>query len=211
MAWHIWNRRNAIIFENSAVIWSLLPPIICAAYVELPNVTKQLQPKNIIPERINKDVSWAYFDGAAQWQGCGGGILFHLTNSHYFQMSMVLGPGTNNHAELMTLRHLIYFAMTKNCQQIQIFGDSNTVVDWFNNKSICHAYYLKHILEEIVFFKTHFDQISVSHIYRERNAIADRLSKEAADRPLGDWLIEEFTPTGTHRFYHRPYIEGPPQ
>lgn len=129
----------------------------------------QTQPKRITPEQINRDVPWAYFDGAAQRQGCSGGILLHLSDTHYFQICLGLGPGTNNHAELITLRHLIYFAMTKNCQQIQIFGDSRTVVDWFNNKSNCHAYSLKHILEEIVFFKTFFDQITVSHIYRERN------------------------------------------
>jgi len=86
-----------------------------------------------------------------------------------------------------------------------------SVVDWVNNKSICHVYSLKHILEEIVFSKTHFDQISVSHIYRESNAIADWLSKEAADHPLGEWLIEEYNPEGMLSYYHIPYIDGPLQ
>ena len=208
VSWFIWNRRNAIIFEDFRVNWQLLPPSICAAYMEIPFEIKTITPRNILPENINRDMPWAYFDGAAPLQGCGGGILLHLTESHFFHLRMGLGPGTNNHAELITLRHLLYFALYKNCRQIQIFGDSKIVIDWANNKSICHAYSLKHILEEIVFLKTHFDQITVSHIYRERNATADRLSKEAADRPLGDWLIEEYKPEGMHSFYHRPYIDG---
>jgi len=36
-------------------------------------------------------MSWAYFDGAAQQQGYGGSILFHLYETHYFQISMGLG------------------------------------------------------------------------------------------------------------------------
>lgn len=211
VSWYIWNRRNAIIFEDYIANWNLLPPSICVTYLEIPFENKQNTPKNIMPEIINKDMPWAYFDGAAQRQGCGGAILLHLSDSHYYYLRLGLGPGTNNHAELITLRHLLYFALSKNCRQLQIFGDSKIVIDWVNYKSICHAYSLKHILEEIVFFKTHFDQITVSHIYRERNTTADRLSKEAADRPLGDWLIEEHNPDGMHRFFHRPYIDGLPQ
>jgi len=111
---------------------------------------------------------------------------------------MGLGLGTNNHVELISLRHLLYFAITKNCRNLQIFGDLKNVIDWFNNNAVCSAYSLKNILEEIVFFKTFFDQISVSHIYRERNGTADRLSKEAAHRPLGEGMIVEFSPAGTY-------------
>lgn len=72
VSWYIWVKRNAIIFENNTVDWNLLHPIICAAYTELPNEISQKQPRNIIQEKINKDMPWAYFDGAAQQQGCGG-------------------------------------------------------------------------------------------------------------------------------------------
>jgi len=147
------------------------------------------------------------FDGAAQQQGCGGGLLFHRLETHYFQISMGLGPGTNNHAKLISLQHLLYFSITKNCRNLQIFGDSKTVIDWFNNRTVYHAYSLKHILEEIVFFKTFFNQISVSHTYRERNGTADQLSKEATHRPLGEWMIIEFTLAGTYQYFHRPYID----
>lgn len=82
------------------------------------------------------------------------------------------------------------------------------MTDWFNNTVVCSAYSLRHILEEIVFFKTFFDQISMSHIYRERNESADRLSKEATHRPLGEWLITEYTLAETYRYFHKPYIEG---
>jgi len=208
VSWFIWNKRNAIIFEDYRVNWQHLPPSICAAFIEIPFEHKTKNPRNIQPENINKEMPWAYFDGAAPLQGCGGGIVFHLTDSHYYHLRLGIGTGSNNYAELITLRHLLYFALTKHCRQMQIFGDSKIVIDWANNKTLCHAYSLKHILEEIVFLKTHFEQITISHIYRERNALADRLSKEAANHPIGDWQIEEYTPEGMHSFYHRPYIDG---
>ena len=122
MAWYIWNRRNAIIFENCLVNWNLLPSLICAAYFELPNESKQKKPKIIIPEPINRDMSWAYFDGAAQRQGCGGGILLHLSDSHFFHMRLGLGPGTNNHAELMTLRLFYILPYPKTVNNYKFLG-----------------------------------------------------------------------------------------
>jgi hypothetical protein len=38
-----------------------------------------------------------------------------------------------------------------------------------------------------------FDSISFSHIYRERNQLADRLSKEASQLEYGRWHINEQT------------------
>ena len=74
VSWFIWNRRNAIIFEDYRVNWQLLPPSICTAYMEIPFENKINTPRNILPENINRDMPWAYFDGAAPLQGCGGGI-----------------------------------------------------------------------------------------------------------------------------------------
>ena len=66
---------------------------------------------------------------------------------------MGLGHGTNNHAELISLRHLIYFSILHHCRKIQIFGDSKIVIDWFNNTVSCNAYTLRSIMDEVVFSK----------------------------------------------------------
>lgn len=137
--------------------WNLVSPKICSAFEEIPVGESQNRPRNIRQGQIDKSIVWAYFDGAAQPHGCGGGIILHLTETHFFQISMGLGHGTNNHAELISLCHPIYFAILQHCKKIQIFGDSKIVIDWFNNTVVFNAYSLRSIMDEIVFFKTYFD------------------------------------------------------
>ena len=45
---------------------------------------------------LDRSSPWAYFDGAAQNNACGGGAVLYLTESHFFVLSMGLGEGTNN-------------------------------------------------------------------------------------------------------------------
>ena len=39
---------------------------------------------------IDKTAPWAYFDGAAQENHCGGGAYLYLREGHYFQIMMGL-------------------------------------------------------------------------------------------------------------------------
>ena len=60
----------------------------------------------------------------------------------------------------------------------------------------------------IVIFKSHsFNNITCSHIYREHNKGADKLSKEAALMDKGIWEITEIQGQQEHKYYHRPYID----
>ena len=59
----------------------------------------------------------------------GGGVLFK-TESHSFFFSVGLGRGTNNFAELMSLRLLLLFALEQGCLSLQVFGDSMLVIEW---------------------------------------------------------------------------------
>ena len=133
--------------------------------------------------QIDHNRSWAYFDGAAQEQGCGVGILLHKTENHLFRIHMGLGMGTNNYAELISLRHLLHFSLAHACNHIQIFGDSKIIINWFKNTSACHMHSLRNILDEIMILKAQFIYISCQRIYRERNMVADQLSKEATYIP----------------------------
>ena len=46
-------------------------------------------------------------------------------------------------------------------------------------------------MDDIISLKAQFDSIVCHHIYRERNHISDSLSKEAAQHPRGQWMIQE--------------------
>lgn len=104
---------------------------------------------------------------------------------------MGLGAGTNNLVELLSLCYILYFALNKNCIYFQVVGDSKIVINWFNCISTCHAHTIRTILDDALYLKTHFDQITCSHIYKECNQLAYHRSKEATHYPIGEWLIRE--------------------
>jgi len=118
-------------------------------------------------------------------------IIKYLSNQHYYKIKMGLGEGTNNYAEFITLRHLLHFALAHSCNNIQIFGDSQIIINWFNNKNRCHAHSLRNILDEIMVYKAQFNSIIYQHIYKEYNEAADKLSKEATTQLRGLWMILE--------------------
>jgi hypothetical protein len=91
-----------------------------------------------------------------------------------------LGVGSNNYSEIMSLKLLILFAVEKECKTLQVFGDSLLIIYWVNKVQRCHISRLVPILEGVMRIINVFDSISFSHIYRERNKLADRLSKEAS-------------------------------
>jgi len=136
-----------------------------------------------------------------------GGAILYLSNTHLFKIQMGLGNGTNNFAELITLRHLLQFSLVKQCRHLQIYGDSKIIINWFNNISIYHAFSLRHILDDALCLRAHFDTIVCHHIYRDRNQVSDQLSKEAAVKPSGTSLILEPLDREHYKYYHRPYID----
>ena len=99
------------------------------------------------------------------------------------------------------------FALEQGCLSLQVFGDSLIVINWANEILQCHVMRLLPILEEVLRLKLQFNLISFTHVYRERNGVADRLSKEATQLEYGIWKILYQTPVGTFRYYHRPFHE----
>jgi ribonuclease HI len=99
-------------------------------------------------------------------------------NSTYFTLTFELGMGTNNYAELMSLKLLISLALEKNCKMLIIFGDSMNVINWINGTQRCTKIRLANIVEDINFIQTSIDSPTYRHVYRERTKEADRRSKE---------------------------------
>lgn len=205
--WHLWKARNLIIFQDKPVHWHQAEARIIAAFNDLPKPPPAPIRRIHPPPNIDRSIPWAFFDGAANQQGCGGGIIIHKSDQHYYKIKAGLGMGTNNFAELITLIHLLHFALGHNISNINIFGDSKIIINWFNINSICHIHTLNIILHEIQDFKAAFNLISCSHIYREHNEGADRLSKEVALMDRGVWEITEVNGQQEHKYYHRPYID----
>jgi ribonuclease HI len=69
--------------------------------------------------------------------------------------------------------------------QLQLLGDSKTVVDWLNYKSNLQVSSLMGWMEKIRELITLFNTIRFDHIYREENVEADVLSKKSLQVPEG--------------------------
>lgn len=118
-------------------------------------------------------------------RGVVGGTLVYLRQDYFYKIQSGLGRGTKNYAELMSFKLLLLFVIEKGVHMLLIYGDSEIVINWFNEISRCHMHILCHILDEILHLKQHFDQIPYVHIYMERSMVADSLCKEGATQNLG--------------------------
>jgi ribonuclease HI len=156
---------------------------------------------------------WDFFDGASQnrHQICGSGKIFHLSNRVSFKIKMGLGSGINNFAELISLKLLLLFCKEKNVTSLQVFGDSQVVVKWVQNQLQCHDILLLPILEEVQRLVVSFDIFEIHHVFRERNMVADQLSKEGMWFIQGQWMIVEENKGTFYEYYHRLFIEDFPQ
>lgn len=161
-------------------------------------------------EKIDKSMPWAYFDGSSinHQSVCGGGGVLHKSESHYFHIMAGLGSGSNNYAELMSLKLLMLFALEQGCLSLQIFGDSLIVIEWAKAITQCNVMVLSPILEEVLRLKQAFNYITFTHVYRERNGMADLLSKESTKRSMlfGTWRITIHSTEGIYSYTHRPFF-----
>jgi ribonuclease HI len=107
----------------------------------------------------------------------------------------------------MSLKLLLLFAIEKNVNSIQVFGDSQMVVKWIWNINQCHNILLIPLLEEVQRLMASFDYFDIQHVYRERNMMVDLLSKEGLQMEHGQWMISEENNGTFYEYYHRPFID----
>ena len=119
---------------------------------------------------------------------------------------MGLGSGTNNFAELMTLKLLLCFAIERNCKKLQVLGDSMVVINWINKTQRCRNTSLDTLFEEVNRLLANFESISFKHVYMERNMEADKLSMAGLNLQWGTWKIIEKKETEANEYYHRPFL-----
>jgi len=163
--------------------WPHIVASIVSDYNEMPNPLPSKERRPHTSPLIDKNIPWAFFDGGANQQSCDGGFILYISEHHFYKVKMGLGAATNNFSELITLQHLLHFSLGHHCINLNIFGDSNIIINWFINITACHIHTLSNILNEVNIFKAQFNNISCNHIYREHNKSAYQLSKEASALP----------------------------
>lgn len=85
---------------------------------------------------IDYEKAWEFFNGACQGTpgmcGAGASILFYSNHCIFFKYAA--GEGTNNRAEFFALCLLLKTAEEKGLNQLHVYGESKTLIDWANNK-----------------------------------------------------------------------------
>jgi len=204
--WGIWYARNSFIFKDKEVspeISAVKSISILAAFPQKSNAPKT---KNLSIVEIDKSRPWGFFDGASQNNLCGGGALLYLSKDHYFKMAIGLGEGTNNYAEILSLKMLLVFAIEQSVKELTIYGDSMNVINWTKGTQRCININLENLLEDVLMLISTFEFFSCHHIYRSQNKEADQKSKEGLLLGKGHWKITEFRGAQSMDIPHAPFL-----
>ena len=73
-----------------------------------------------------------------------------------------------------------------------VYGDSQVIINWAMGSTALSPSALFHWCRETKKLATSFQDLSFSHIYREHNQTADRLSKKALSFPQGKGCLMEY-------------------
>ncbi|KAF5201191.1 hypothetical protein FRX31_009221 [Thalictrum thalictroides] len=115
-------------------------------------------------------------DGASQeGEAAGGGVMRDHEGTHISNYFCFYGKGTNNWAETRAILDGLIFCDMLGFTRIQIQTDSKMALHWFN-RSLEAPWHLKVWWQHIHSLSQKM-QVSILHVYREGNNLADYLSK----------------------------------
>lgn len=132
----------------------------------------------------------AFFDGAEQQDSCGCGILIMVDENTQFSIHWNGGRGSNSKAEAMALTGLLNFCLFLNLKHVSIFGDSKVMVDYIFGKNHIAVPHLIGWMGRIRFFWDSMIRGSIHHIRRDKNYLADSLSKTGLQDATGFWFLQ---------------------
>lgn len=204
--WGVWIARNSLISKGVTMVPEITAAKSLAFLSSFPQSIERFKARQIQEEDIDKSNPWSYFDGASQNNGCGGGGIFFLSDTHHFSLTFGLGTGSNNYAELMSLKLLITFAIENECHSFTVFGNSMNVINWIRGTQRCTNTRLANLVNDIKILQSSFDSLTCRHVYRERNKEADRRSKKGIYLTMGQWKVTEVQNAHNQEYLHQPFL-----
>jgi ribonuclease HI len=128
-----------------------------------------------------------YCDGASRGNPgpSGAGVVILAENGEQIiELSRFLENGTNNEAEYRALIRGLSAAADMGIKRVQIFLDSELVVNQLLGTYKVRNPRLLQLFKEAMSRLRLFDEYAIFHVSRELNQQADRLANEAIDRGL---------------------------
>ena len=123
-----------------------------------------------------------YFDGASKGnpgRSGFGGVIYDPHGDIVKQYKVDCGIGTNNRAEYLGALTGIKEAHEMDVARLEVFGDSELVIRQLSGIYKVRNARLKEIYNMIKEYERRFESVKYFHVYREHNAVADRLANEA--------------------------------
>ena len=127
-----------------------------------------------------------YVDGSADLntKTAGiGGVFYNDNNEEVYSFSEYLDDATNNEAEYTALIKGLKLGLELKFINIEIYSDSELIVRQINGDYQVKNDRMKNLHLKVLNLLKQYNNWSIKHIMRDKNEIADRLSKEG--RMLG--------------------------
>lgn len=121
-----------------------------------------------------------YVDGAADLHTKTAGIggVFYRNSDELFSFSEFIGSATNNEAEYQALIKGLEESHILDISNIEIFADSELIVKQINGDYKVKNERMQRLHHKAIGLFGKFNSWSLTHIPREKNSVADKLSKE---------------------------------
>jgi len=110
------------------------------------------------------------------------GVSILLDGKEVHTISKKIGIATNNEAEYQALIDGLNYCVDNSIKEIEVFLDSNLVVEQVNKNFKVKAGNLKVLNSKVDELIQAFNFIEINHVYRKENKRADQLANMALDK-----------------------------
>ena len=110
------------------------------------------------------------------------GVSILLDGKEIHTISKKIGIATNNEAEYQALIDGLNYCVDNSIKEIEVFLDSNLVVEQVNKNFKVKAGNLKVLNSKVDDLIQEINFIEINHVYREENKRADQLANMALDK-----------------------------
>ncbi len=134
---------------------------------------------------VKKTKLIAYIDGASRGNPgpAAAGVVFQDTAGQVIRtLSIRIGVSTNNIAEYSALIFALQEAVAMRAKEIDIFTDSELLAKQVNGEYKIKDDAIRVLYSFVAHLKRNFSKISVTHVPRERNKLADQQANKALDQ-----------------------------
>ncbi|KAL0444161.1 UNVERIFIED_CONTAM: hypothetical protein Slati_2138800 [Sesamum latifolium] len=128
-----------------------------------------------------------FFDGAARFDGAGAGVVFVSPEKQVLIYSIVLSELCyNNDAEYQSLIIGLQMALEMGIIEMKIYGDSRLIINQLLNIYEVKKDDLVPLFRQASHLLKGFESVTLNHIPRKENRIADALANLATTLALSD-------------------------